>query len=64
MHQISKNWECVFYFQYKVATGQCALTEDRIVANMHGVTRHTNMAGRTGSSGARTADATTILEET
>ena len=25
MYYISKNWECVFYFQYKVAVGQCAL---------------------------------------
>ena len=23
MHHISKNWECVFDFQYKVVTGQC-----------------------------------------
>ena len=23
MYYISKNWECVFYFQYKVAVGQC-----------------------------------------
>ena len=23
-HHISKNWEHVFYFQYKVATGRCA----------------------------------------
>ena len=22
MHYISKNWECIFYFQYKVAIGQ------------------------------------------
>ena len=25
MHHISKNWEHVFDFQYKVVTGQCAL---------------------------------------
>ena len=23
MHHISKNWECVFDFQYKVVTGHC-----------------------------------------
>ena len=23
MHHISKNWECVFDFQYKVVIGQC-----------------------------------------
>ena len=23
MHYISKNWERIFYFQYKVAIGQC-----------------------------------------
>ena len=23
MHNISKNWDRVFYFQYKVVTGQC-----------------------------------------
>ena len=23
MHYISKNWELVFYFQYKVTIGQC-----------------------------------------
>ena len=25
MHHISKNWEYVFDFQYKVVTGQCGL---------------------------------------
>ena len=23
MHHICKNWECIFYFQYKAAIGQC-----------------------------------------
>ena len=25
MHHISKNWEHVFHFQYKVAIGQCGI---------------------------------------
>ena len=32
MHQISKNWGSVFYFQYKVAIGQCAHGHELILA--------------------------------
>ena len=27
MHHISKNWECVFDFQYKVTIGECEILD-------------------------------------